>query len=173
METHKLNCTNTVAKTKEPKPGEAYFKLKDELSKKISERRKEIISKRLQEERKLKEDESDYEESDEEIGEDKTNDEIIAAKKFDECNEAVEISKDVASGECESDEDQAPLSEDEEDEESLQMYEDTENDSDGNEEKEVESDKDVEPIKKSRILAAFQDDSDEEIEKEKGLLYYI
>lgn len=175
METHKLNCTNTVAKTKEPKPGEAYFKLKDELSKKISERRKEIISKRLQEERKLKEDESedDYEDSDEEIDEDKTDDEIITAKKVEECNEADEISKEVASGECESDEDQAPLSEDEEDEESLQMYEDTENDSDCNEEKEVESDKEVEPIKKSRILAAFQDDSDEEIEKEEGLLYSV
>lgn len=167
METHKLNSTNTGAKTKEPKPGEAYFKLKDELSKKIFERRKEIISKRLQEEQKLKEEESDYGESEEEIDEDKINDDTIDEKKVDECNETDEKPKDVASG-CESDE--GPLSEDE-DEESLQMYEDTENDSDANGENELESEKEVEPVKKSRILAAFQDDSDEEIDdaaKEKG-----
>lgn len=47
---------------KEPRPGESYLKFKSELSRKINEKRREAVYKRLEEEKKQKQTESDEEE---------------------------------------------------------------------------------------------------------------
>lgn len=78
LETHKIANQPAAVKDKEPKPGEAFLKLKNELSKKITDKRKEVLTKRIQETQKNNETDeelTDCEEEEEESDEQEEGDE--------------------------------------------------------------------------------------------------
>lgn len=162
LQSHKL-CSKTIGgKEKDPKPGESFFKLKNELSKKITDKRKEIITKRMLEEGERHHDDGTDDETEEfsECGEATDDDEEDDEANGSSLKEAV-VSEDEDSG----DKNDITLFDDEE--ESLQVYEDEENseESDSNHAEERSTDHcDDGGEKKRRILTAFQDDSDDEID---------
>lgn len=167
LQTQKLNVEPAGAQDKEPKPGEAFLKLKDELSKRITEKRKEVIAKRLQEEAQNRQDDEseaefeDYTDSEDDSDgcEVNKNDAFLHDKTVEEMGDIPDAV--------------APLSEDEdEDEELLVMYEDDVNSNDGEDDgqslqqDDAESSDGEEKLKSNRILRAFEDDSDQDDEQQ-------
>lgn len=171
VQSHEINKRIENNKEKNPKPGVAYLKLKDELSKRISDKRKEIIAKRLQEEQKNRCDVSDEEgeelsdfgsgdegeegEEDEEgdvteTGATKTDGDEAVRVEFDEDEEALPMFEDeVESGDSDEDD----VENDEDDDDDVEASQDQLNESRANEGE-----------KRRRIVTAFEDDSDEEID---------
>lgn len=148
LETHKL------VSTKEPKPGESYLKLKSELSRKINEKRREAVYKRLEEEKKQKQTEIDEEE------EEALSDEF---EEYSDCEMATENTVDNENGES------LPAQNDNNEELDL-VLSGSENEAPENESSESEiSDNEselcnIEPStgtkERRRILTAVDDDSD-------------
>lgn len=144
---------------KEPKPGEAYFKLKNELNKIIHEKRRETIAQRL-EEQKQQEEEND-EDDDEEFEEfsdcesskngEKATKTIIFNSDEEEIDEEINNEKE--------DEVEAKNEENDEEEEENEM--ESNKDSDENESSCDDPEQEEKP-KRSRIISAFMDDSDDE-----------
>lgn len=137
---------------KEPKPGESYLKLKSALSRKINEKRREAVYKRLEEEKKQKEKESDEEEV--------LSDEF---EEYSDCEMATENTGENENGES------VAAQNDNDDEKDLALS-GSENEASKNECSESEiSDNEselcnVEPSmgtkERRRILVALDDDSD-------------
>lgn len=173
------------SETKEPKPGEAYFKLKDELSKKISEKRKELIKKRIEEEeQKRKEDESDYDDNEAfeeysdcgaEDDKEETDRELVTENELpkdtldDEKNPCGEKPTESYLND-EASESELKNSEDEdEDEDEDKNEDDTDEEDDDEEDVDAESNDEDDAVnkngtkevqKRKRIIKAFEDDSD-------------
>lgn len=160
IHTHKLpNIVDDRKSTKEPKPGESYVKLKDELSRKIHEKRREAVYKRLEEEKKQKEMDSEEELDDE----------------YEEYSDCEMVENDSVEGEAVDDE-QTNLeniegvdenSSGKSNEDNLNaVSEDDANDSASDEENELGTI--IEPSgtnKRRRILTAFNDSDDGKKEK--------
>lgn len=114
----------------DPKPGQAYFSLKEELSKKINEKRRESLMKRIEEE-KARRKEMEIDDAEEILDDEKME---LSDSDVEDAHEEAE-EKEAVEGEEEGDED--------------------ENQS----EDEVET---TEKPRLSRIVRAFEDDSDDE-----------
>lgn len=168
LEKQKIHHVPTERQTKDPKPGEAYFKLKSELGKKISEKRRETITKRIEDEQqKCREMESD--DDDEEMeeysdcGAENVENEETVEEDTDADLNADEDDVDAAPRNeflCdEADEDEENDEIDEEDEENFDNNGDSNTAVDSGDTTEAQTKKQT---KRSRIIAAFEDDSDEE-----------
>lgn len=155
IETHKVlfNADDHKLK-KEPKPGESYFKLQSELSRKIHEKRREAIYKRLEEEQKQKKINSE-EVSDEEL------------EEYSECGmEGNELDEEICENSPTKDEEdkcvlEAIASGSELDENDAN--DENESDTSASDE-EHELDNQAETTgntKRRRIVTAFNDDSDD------------
>lgn len=152
----KLNHSTEVMRI-DLKPGQAYFKLKEELSKKIHEKRCETLSKRIEDEiQKKKEMESDEEMilDDDDDEEEADDDEEVAEDEESEKGKAMEFAETEAGVDDENDEEKV-------DEEEEEVEENDNEDSDFEDEENEVVDDQSKP-KRSRIIAAFEDDSDDE-----------
>lgn len=148
IEKHKVFFTpDETTLKKDTKPGESYFKLQSGLSKKIEEKRRDAIAKRVEEEEKLrKEQESDLEEDEFEIGSD-SEEECTVKKAYVEeiCDE----------------EDEEEIN-DEINDENESENEDNENISENSETSDNENEETVDSTqKRRRIINHGDSDSDE------------
>lgn len=148
IETHKVRLNTDDHKLKkEPKPGESYFKLKSELSRKINEKRREAVYKRLEEEQKhTQANDEDDEELDDEFEEYSD-----CGLEDDECEE-----KEV----CEMDATETENANMAVDDASGSENEANESDSSVSDE-EIELETQNGTTKRRRIVTAFNDDSDD------------
>lgn len=116
IEKHKVFFTpDETTLKKETKPGESYFKLQSELSKKIEEKRRDAIAKRVEEEEKLKkEQESDLGEDEFEIGSDSEEECTVKKACVEEiCDEEIEeeINEEINDENASENEDNENISE--------------------------------------------------------------
>lgn len=161
---------------KEPKPGEAYFKLKSELGRKIEERRRQAIAKRLEEEKaKKQEEEEEAENDEEELDDDEyelgSDDEAESKKrrtaKIDaETEELVldEAEDDASEGEEAKD---GEAAENGDENEGVAANDGNENDSEESEEDDSDGEVDATDVGSSaaqprRRIIAMDDDSDDD-----------
>lgn len=162
LEKQKIHHVATERQAKEPKPGEAYFKLKSELSKKISEKRREIITNRIKDEqqkrRELESDDEDMEEYSDCGAEENVEDEEEIIEEdldnVDETDSNAAPRNEFLDDEADEDEQQNDV----DNEESEENIDADENDAESND----SDSKSEKPTKRSRIISAFEDDSDEE-----------
>lgn len=127
------------------KPGQAYFKLKSELNKKINEKRRDLLTKRMEEEKqKQKEMESDDDEEMEEYSDceasDSETENIKAKKSFSDNDHGESVNNEI----------------EEPDNGDALTYEEDGNVDDGS-----YSERNIKP-KRSRIVEIVEDDSDDE-----------
>lgn len=150
---------------KEPKPGESYFKLKSELGRKIEERRREAIAKRLQEEEKAKKlDEKDDEEYELGSSDEETDSKKPLTKIDGDTEEMVLDESDGEDGENNGDE----AGDETENEEENAVEKDSDNDE--NDSSEEDSDGDGEELNEDLVPGSTQprrriitmDDSDDD-----------
>lgn len=159
---------------KDPKPGEAYFKLKSELSRKIEERRRETIAKRRKEEEEARKEEEGEEEEEEDDGDEyelgSSGDETDSKKPrtkidaeteelvLDEADEEEDDENKADDEEVESNNEANEEGEDQDDEENESN--DSDDDSSGND-SEKETNGDIEAAQPRRRIIAMNDDSDD------------
>lgn len=155
LETHKLHFNNDdKVPKKEPKPGQSYLKLRSELSRKINEKRREAVYKRLEEEKQQKQTESDEEE-------------VLSDESFEEYSDCEMATENTVAENGESV--TAPNENDNENENDIALSgsenEPSKNESSDSEISDNESELcNVEPStgtkERCRILTALDDDSD-------------
>lgn len=177
-ESGSLETTSHYSKTTikaDMKPGQAYTRLKNELGKKVSEKRRETMLKRVEEERQKRlEMESDDDEEEMEEYSDCGAEESYPAESDHEATEGTDLGNEhqkedelnVSGSEVDESlhvndliDDQA---EDDEDENDSSAEDDESDESD--EERATKPDK----VKRSRIIAAFEDDSGDEMPPPNG-----
>lgn len=157
VEQHKVQFISDDANLKkDPRPGEAFFKWKSTLGKKIEEKRRELVAKRLEEEKqKRMEMESDEEEFEE------YSDCESSKKDVADCDEGP-VYDDEENEECEAEPVGSLIYDEASDQEDARgsdsESESTEEDGDEIDDKNT-NDK---PPQRRRIIAAFENDSDEE-----------
>lgn len=162
--------SETVVKS-DPKPGQAFLKLKNEFGKKISERRREIMLKRIEDE-KQKRLEMESDDDEEELGE---YSDCGAGESDQEVTDGVEVAKEpteeeegeMAGG---SELEEEPHGNEFIDSEAEDDVDENENESSAESESETneEAVTNTNKTKRSRIIAAFEDDSGDEMPPPNG-----
>lgn len=158
----------------DPKPGQAFYKLKYEIGKKLGDKRREILLKRLEDEKqkRLEMESDDEEEIMEEYSDCEGEDDGEGEEKEQEADDGTEIENELTKT-AEGNETGA---EDEEELPGNEFFDDEAEDSENEDESSSESDEEdneeltatVNKIKRSRIIAAFEDDSGDEMPPPNG-----